>query len=135
MIYLQVQLIWLIIKLEEAMIIPPSDFAGKDSPFFKKILYETLCNQKLVRIVHIFSLSHIYSKNLMLLKKHRLNWLATCLIWILLCIYMMFTLLIYLFANLENMWLCVILFYKACILFACKIDQRFLICRWFQKHL
>ena len=82
----------------------PYDFAGKDSHFFKNILDDTLCDQKLVRILTSLSLSHFYSKNLMLLKKHRLDWLAAaCLIWIVLCIYMMITMLVYLFANLENM--------------------------------
>ena len=110
----------------------PSDFAGKDSHFFKNILDKTLCDQKLVRI--LTSLSQFYSKNLMLLMKHRLDWLAACLIWIVLRIYMLITL-VCLFMNLENTWLCVFLFHKACISFACKINQRFLICRWFQKRL
>ena len=82
----------------------PSDFAGKDSHFFKNILDNTLCDQKLVRILTSLSFSHSLSHNLMVLKKHRLDWLAAaCLIWIVLCIYMMITVLVYLFANLENM--------------------------------
>ena len=82
----------------------PSNFAGNDSHFFKNILNKTLCDKKLVRILTSLSFSHSLSHNLMVLKKHRLDWLAAaCLIWIVLCIYMMITVLVYLFANLENM--------------------------------
>ena len=70
----------------------PSNFAGNDSHFFKNIFDKTLCDKKLVRILtslsFSLSLSHFYLKILMVLKKHRLDWLAAaCLIWIVLCIF------------------------------------------------
>ena len=71
---------------------------------FSRIFSTRLCDKKLVRILTSLSFSHSLSHNLMVLKKHRLDWLAAaCLIWIVLCIYMMITVLVYLFANLENM--------------------------------